>query len=710
MSIIVETPFQNFTGLDGKPLTNGKVYIGQVGTDPTVFANQIPIFWDEALTIPAAQPLTTNAGYIVRFGTPARVWVATDYSISVKNASNILVYYIAQFGIFDYVEVSDLSSSSGASLVGFIQVGAGAVVRTVQDELRDFVKPEQFGALGGGENDTLALQRAIATGRDVYFSRIYTYQDVSLNIATPGQKLFGPGGVIQKSVSVSNIPADPTVSYPASSYPAILMSAAGGQLLIGSVTAAWEGVQMAAADCQVRGVIFTASEVNHYDGILAYNDNPIIIGNVVRNFGVWRVAPAYMYKQRGDGIFLSSGAAGANRGGIVMGNHVIGATKNGFFMIGYHGTVISGNMFEACGMSAIQIAFLNGLTGGNACKFSLTGNVGRYCGADSIDINNSSGSANEQLFASSTGNTFDSNGFMYPSRAEQLSRTGTASPTQDGAGYTLIAVSDLRSTGNYFYNCGRTVFFATSCARIAADDEGFKISTNVNDDTDGVRLVAVTDSDIKMNLTVPGHIYRAEGNCSGTILHNCRLRATGPTSTGVTTPNGTTCPIFRENYISLVSGTFVLNGIHPMIDCTFSSTFDATARFVGDVELVDTFFTGRAITVNILSPSELTMRGVKILGNSSTSGLLQIQNCLSGHFHDLRVENAGSAPAILFYGPSPSGNNYLRNITAKNTGGGNSLRIEAEVPASVTFYLDEIVSTPGFPDLSGGTKKYLTWA
>lgn len=114
MSIIVETPFQNFTGLDGKPLTNGKVYIGQVGTDPTVFANQIPVFWDEALTIPAAQPLTTSAGYIVRTGTPSRVYVATDYSISVKNASNVLVYYLAQFGVTDQASQAELDNLSNS--------------------------------------------------------------------------------------------------------------------------------------------------------------------------------------------------------------------------------------------------------------------------------------------------------------------------------------------------------------------------------------------------------------------------------------------------------------------------------------------------------------------------------------------------------------------------------------------------------------------
>lgn len=114
MAIQIEAPFDMFNGLDGKPLTNGKVYIGQVGTDPTVIANQIPVFWDEGLTIPAAQPLVTNAGYIVRFGTPARVYAATDYSISVRNSSNILVYYLAEFGAVDYASDADLAALSGA--------------------------------------------------------------------------------------------------------------------------------------------------------------------------------------------------------------------------------------------------------------------------------------------------------------------------------------------------------------------------------------------------------------------------------------------------------------------------------------------------------------------------------------------------------------------------------------------------------------------
>lgn len=182
MSIIVETPFQNFTGLDGKPLTNGKVYIGQVGTDPTVLANQIPVFWDEALTIPASQPLTTNAGYIVRFGTPARVYCAGNYSISVKNASNVLVYYLADTETVTFVSEGELASSNGASMIGWQQNATGSVLRTVSSRLAETISIYDFGTQAEFDIDTgPALTEALAFA--------------NLNLSTGRRAVYFPAGV-----------------------------------------------------------------------------------------------------------------------------------------------------------------------------------------------------------------------------------------------------------------------------------------------------------------------------------------------------------------------------------------------------------------------------------------------------------------------------------------------------------------------------------
>jgi len=49
--------------------------------------------------------------------------------------------------------VSDLASSTGASLVGFLQSGVGAVARTVQAKLSETVSVKDFGAVGDGITD-----------------------------------------------------------------------------------------------------------------------------------------------------------------------------------------------------------------------------------------------------------------------------------------------------------------------------------------------------------------------------------------------------------------------------------------------------------------------------------------------------------------------------------------------------------------------------
>lgn len=70
----------------------------------------------------------------------------------------------------DKVEESELASSTGSSMVGYLPNGTGAVTTTVQSKLRESVSVKDFGAVGDGvTDDTAAIQAATNTEKCVYF-------------------------------------------------------------------------------------------------------------------------------------------------------------------------------------------------------------------------------------------------------------------------------------------------------------------------------------------------------------------------------------------------------------------------------------------------------------------------------------------------------------------------------------------------------------
>jgi hypothetical protein len=89
-TIEVNSPYPAFAGADGLPLENGYIWVGTVNLNPQT--NPISVYWDDARTIPAAQPIRTLNGYPVYQGSPSRFYVGSDYSIQVLNSKGVVVY------------------------------------------------------------------------------------------------------------------------------------------------------------------------------------------------------------------------------------------------------------------------------------------------------------------------------------------------------------------------------------------------------------------------------------------------------------------------------------------------------------------------------------------------------------------------------------------------------------------------------------------
>lgn len=198
----VTEPIPQFHNRDGQPLDGGFIYVGQAGLDAQ--ANQIQLYLDPALTIPFAQPVQTLNGYPSNGGAPVAFYAAVgDFSIKLLDAQGLLV--LSAPNVTTRLDAANLTGSISAALVSFLQAGAGAVARTVQDKLRDtvsvfdFMTAAQIAAVkapGFAADVTVPINAAISSGaREVFFPQGGYLISAPINIGATsvGVSLVGAG-------------------------------------------------------------------------------------------------------------------------------------------------------------------------------------------------------------------------------------------------------------------------------------------------------------------------------------------------------------------------------------------------------------------------------------------------------------------------------------------------------------------------------------
>jgi hypothetical protein len=138
-ALSIQPTYPIFTDIDGQPLENGYIFIGTANLNPQT--NPINVYWDAALTIQATQPIRTLAGYPSNSGTPARLYVNSDYSIRVQNRNGSLVYSAPEATeIYSDAVIGQIN----ASQVNFLQTGTGSILRTLQSKGEDIVSVFDF--------------------------------------------------------------------------------------------------------------------------------------------------------------------------------------------------------------------------------------------------------------------------------------------------------------------------------------------------------------------------------------------------------------------------------------------------------------------------------------------------------------------------------------------------------------------------------------
>jgi hypothetical protein len=170
-ALSIQPTYPIFTDIDGQPLEDGYVWIGVANLAPIV--NPITVYWDAALTIPAAQPIRTRGGYPMNSGTPARLYVNSDYSIQVQNKNGSVVYS-APTATERYNEI--VISGMNAEDVVYDPPFTGATSTNVEAKLSEQVSIKDFGAIGNGvTNCSTAILNALQSGAEFVYVPPGTY-------------------------------------------------------------------------------------------------------------------------------------------------------------------------------------------------------------------------------------------------------------------------------------------------------------------------------------------------------------------------------------------------------------------------------------------------------------------------------------------------------------------------------------------------------
>lgn len=192
--LATQAPFPQYLDTDGSPLA-GNLWFGTANGNPET--SPITVYWDAAGTQPASQPISVKNGFSMRIGTPAAVYVATDYSLTAKNAKGALAVYAASGAAYSgalalATDLASTASGKGAALVGFngsLTYAANTTGKAIAD--REWcVTDYPWLADGTGATDcTTAVQACVTAAPAGTTIRFPSGQTFKFNASTVGAQV-----------------------------------------------------------------------------------------------------------------------------------------------------------------------------------------------------------------------------------------------------------------------------------------------------------------------------------------------------------------------------------------------------------------------------------------------------------------------------------------------------------------------------------------
>ena len=229
--------------------------------------------------------------------------------------SNLLAYPVSTVGRW----LVDLATSAGSTFIGFIQAGAGAVLRSLQSKSRDFVNVKDFGAVcDDATDDRAAIQAALNSGAMLVRMSAGSKCRISgtLAMSTVGQSLVGENeNTTWITCTVNNVPAITIeTGMTGNSIKGITVSRVGGAIAGG------DGIKMLGTGEHVRfenlilekhatGLIISTTDIGYVENVLSQkNELDGIYQTNVSTYGPsqWKFRNVLCGQNGRDGIRVES--------------------------------------------------------------------------------------------------------------------------------------------------------------------------------------------------------------------------------------------------------------------------------------------------------------------------------------------------------------------------------------------------------------------